>query len=215
MCRCNIKCIYIYIHWLINEFFNCSCPPGSNVSSAASWVAAPAERSACCCMVGKVIFSADARVYSYPHAPCIVYLPTFTSQMTQKWANKLYVEHMETRKRKTVSGSITIANMVKITRVNMVNLVIYPPVICYIAIERGLFLGCTRIETRVDSCIRAFLSCCLDLVTHVPKPFACYFSCAFISHIIPSCFVTQTNFIFLQKSSCAAKWKCDTAKLSI
>ena len=40
--------------------------------------------------------------------------------------------------------------------------------------DSGTFLvGFTRIETRVVSCIRAFCSCCLDFMIHVPQPFAC------------------------------------------
>ena len=36
-------------------------------------------------------------------------------------------------------------------------------------------LGFTRIETRVVFCITGFVSCCWDLSSHVPQPFACSF----------------------------------------
>ena len=52
----------------------------------------------------------------------------------------------------------------------------------------GVFLGFTRIETRVVSCIIAFSSCCLDFMVHVPQPFACYFFLHFpIFQLASSC----------------------------
>ena len=90
------------------------------------------------------------------------------------------------------------------------------------------FLGFTRIETRVVSCIRAFFSCCLDFMIHVPQPFACYLflrfpikfqlasSCRQISSFNKSNFMCRkvkirqhkTINLCLQKWQALKKWSC-------
>ena len=63
-------------------------------------------------------------------------------------------------------------------------------------------LGCRRIETRVVFCITGFVSCCWDLSSHVPQPFACSFFCVFPYICIMLCQQDQFHLLTQKKFIC-------------